>query len=80
MSLLSEAHATVGADASNPMSGGINLVKVFSVSKARERESIGDRITEWIGARRDLRIVKTIVALTSDLEFHCLSIVLLCIE
>ena len=56
----------------------INSVKVFSVTKARERESIGDRVTGWIAANPAVRIVKTVVALSSDQKFHCYSIVLFC--
>lgn len=41
---------------------------------------MGDRVTAWIAAHRNVRIVETIVELSSDLEFHCLSIVMLCIE
>ena len=37
-------------------------------------------MTAWIAEQRNVRIVDTIVQLTSDLEFHCLSIVMLCIE
>jgi hypothetical protein len=58
--------------------GEVNLVKVFSVTKAKDRESIGDRVTEWIAAHRDIRILRTFVALSSDLKYHCLSIVILC--
>jgi len=57
----------------------INRVKVFSVTKAKERELIGERVTEWIAANPAVRIVKTVVALSSDQKFHCYSIVLLCL-
>jgi hypothetical protein len=56
----------------------ISLVKVFSVTKAREREAIGDHVTAWIAANPALRVVNTIVALSSDAKFHCFSIVLFC--
>jgi len=56
----------------------IRLVKVFSVTKAKDREAIGDNVTAWISAHPDARIVKTVVALSSDEKFHCLSIVLFC--
>ena len=56
----------------------INCVKVFSVTKARERDSIGERVTDWIVANPAVRIVKTVVALSSDQKFHCYSIVLFC--
>ena len=56
----------------------ISLVKVFSVTKARERETIGDNVTAWIAANPALRVVNTVVALSSDERFHCFSIVLFC--
>lgn len=62
------------------MHDGVNLVKVFSVTKSRERESLGDKVTGWIRANPGIRIQKAIVSLSSDNEFHCLSITLLCRE
>jgi hypothetical protein len=56
----------------------ISLVKVFSVTKARDRETIGDDVTAWIAANPALRVVNTVVALSSDERFHCFSIVLFC--
>jgi len=60
------------------MTAPINLVKVFSVTKAKERQSIGERVTDWIAANPGARIVKTVVSLSSDREFHCFSIILFC--
>jgi len=60
------------------MTGPINLVKVFSTTKARGREEIGERVTSWIAANPSVHVFKTVVSLTSDLKFHCLSIVLFC--
>jgi hypothetical protein len=57
----------------------INMVKVFSVTKAREREELGQRVTAWIAANPGVEIVRTVVAQTSDDRFHCLSMILLCI-
>ena len=56
----------------------INLVKVFSATKAKDRQSIGDHVTDWITANPTVRIVQTVVAQSSDVKFHCFSIVLLC--
>ena len=56
----------------------INLVKVFSATKVRDRNAIGEQVTDWITANPSVRIVRTVVAQSSDLKFHCLSIVLLC--
>jgi hypothetical protein len=54
---------------------GYDGVKVFSATKAKERDILGDRITSWIRANPATRIVDKIVSLSSDREFHCLSIV-----
>jgi hypothetical protein len=58
--------------------GMINLVKVFSATKAKERQFIGERVTDWIAANPTVHILKTVVALSSDRTFHCFSIVLFC--
>jgi trehalose/maltose hydrolase-like predicted phosphorylase len=60
------------------MENQINLVKVFSVTKARDREELGQRVMAWIEANPKVEIVKTVVAQTSDDRFHCLSMILLC--
>ena len=62
------------------MEDRIDLVKVFSATKMRERESLGELVTRWITANSRARIVKTVVLQSSDEEFHCLSIVLFCCE
>jgi len=51
-------------------------VKVFSATKAREREELGDNVTRWIASNSDLEIVDRVVSQSSDNEFHCLTIVL----
>lgn len=50
--------------------------KVFSATKAREREHLGETITSWIRDQKDLKIVEKIVTQSSDREFHCLTITL----
>ena len=49
-------------------------VKVFSATKAREREELGETITKWIQDHPTYRIVDRIVTQSSDNEFHCLTI------
>lgn len=49
-------------------------VKVFSATKARDRESLGDRVTEWLDSNPGVNVVNTVVTQSSDKEFHCLSI------
>jgi hypothetical protein len=56
----------------------INLIKVFSATKARDRDSLGERITTWLQENPGVEILRTIVSQTSDNEFHCLSMVLIC--
>ncbi len=51
-------------------------VKVFSATKAKEREELGDSVTRWLRSNHDLEVVERIVTQSSDNEFHCLTIVL----
>ena len=51
-------------------------VKVFSATKAREREDLGENITRWLKANADLEVVDTVVRQSSDSEFHCYSVTL----
>lgn len=53
-----------------------DTVKVFSATKARERDMLGDMITDWLRANPDIEIVDKEVRQSSDSEFHCLSITL----
>lgn len=61
--------------AANSASGPIG-VKVFSATKAKEREVLGEYITEWIAAHPGIEIFDKIVTQSSDSEFHCLTITL----
>jgi hypothetical protein len=58
----------------------ISLVKVFSATKARDRDALGDRVTAWIAANPLVQVLNTVVSLSSDRDFHCLSFVLLCAD
>ena len=49
-------------------------VKVFSATKAREREDLGEQVTRWIRDNPHSRIIDKIVTQSSDREFHCLTI------
>ena len=60
------------------MEARINLVKVFTATKMKEREALGDHITAWLRGNPSVHIVKTEVVQSSDDEFHCFSIVLFC--
>jgi hypothetical protein len=51
-------------------------VKVFSATKAREREELGENVTRWIKANPGAVVTDKIVTQSSDREFHCLTITL----
>ena len=53
-----------------------NTVKVFSATKAKDREVLGARVSAWIEANPDLEITNTVVTQSSDKAFHCLAITL----
>ena len=49
-------------------------VKVFSATKAREREELGEHVTNWLRNNPTARVIDKIVTQSSDREFHCLTI------
>ena len=53
----------------------MNLVKVFTATKASDRDRLGERATEWLRANSDLEILNLQVLQSSDSSFHCLSLV-----
>ena len=50
--------------------------KVFSATKAKERDELGEVITRWLAAHPEVEIVDKVVTQSSDREFHCLTITL----
>ena len=53
-----------------------NAVKVFSATLAKQRETLGERVTEWMQRNPDVEVVDKIVTQSSDSDFHCLTITL----
>jgi hypothetical protein len=51
-------------------------VKVFSATKAREREELGETVTRWLKSAPEIEVVDRVVSQSSDNEFHCLTIVI----
>ena len=52
-------------------------VKTFSATKARDRQVLGERVTEWLrGPGAGAEVTDKQVMQSSDDEFHCLSVVL----
>jgi hypothetical protein len=56
------------------------VVKVFSATRPHERDEVGDRVSAWLRANPQLEVRRTVVSLSSDAKFHCLSLVLICAE
>jgi hypothetical protein len=51
-----------------------NGVKVFSATRAYDRNMLGDEITVWLAEHSTYELSEIIVAQSSDDDFHCLSI------
>jgi hypothetical protein len=49
--------------------------KVFTATKARERQELGNHLTHWLSENPDVKIKNTTVTQSSDNEFHCLTII-----
>ncbi len=60
----------------NPERLRFNGVKVFSATMAQERDQLGEKVTHWLEAHRNFKIVDKIVTQSSDEAFHCLAITL----
>ena len=52
---------------------GYSGVKVFSATKFRDRDALGERITDWLQSN-SVEVVDTVTTQSSDAEFHCLTI------
>ena len=50
--------------------------KVFSATLARDREAMSETINNWLAKHPGLEVVDKSVNLSSDKQFHCLSIIL----
>jgi hypothetical protein len=54
---------------------GYRAAKVFTATKAHERERLGDNLTRWLADNPDVEVVDTVIRQSSDSQFHCLSII-----
>ncbi len=52
-------------------------LKVFSATKAREREFLGETISDWIRTHPEYEVIDKVVTQSSDREFHCVAITLI---
>ena len=54
-----------------------DAVKVFSATKQKDRDDLGDQVTRWLVDRQGkVDIVDKVVSQSSDSEYHCLTITL----
>lgn len=51
-------------------------VKVFSATKSKERDELGEMVTRWIAAHPGVEVVDYVVRQSSDSEYHCITIIL----
>ena len=56
------------------MARRINGIKVFSATMAKDRENLGERVTDWMRANPTLEIDDVVIKQSSDEAFHCISI------
>ena len=52
---------------------GYTSVKVFTATKANERQSLGEVMTAWLETA-NVVVIDTVVRQSSDNQFHCLSV------
>jgi len=55
-----------------------SIVKTFTATMRKDREVLGERITQWLADRGDVDVVDKHVGLSSGKAFHCLTITLFC--
>ena len=60
------------------MALALDAIKVFSATKQKERDELGETATRWLDAHRGrIEVLDCIVRQSSDSAYHCLSITLL---
>ena len=52
-------------------------VKVFSATKHKEREELGELITRWLESNAGkIKVVDKVVTQSSDNDYHCVTVVI----
>ena len=51
-----------------------NGVKVFAATMFKDREHLGERVTQWLAEHPELEVVDLKVTQSSDAAFHCITI------
>jgi hypothetical protein len=55
--------------------GQFDGVKVFSATKQKDRDELGETATRWLNEhKKNVEIVDKVVTQSSDNEYHCLTI------
>ena len=50
-------------------------VKVFSATKHKERDELGETVTRWLSSQQGrIEVVDKVVTQSSDSEYHCVTI------
>jgi hypothetical protein len=64
----------VRASPSSSPRSAFNGVKVFAATMFRDRECLGERVTQWLAEHPELDVVDMKVTQSSDAAFHCITI------
>lgn len=64
------------AKLAKPSSRAFDGVKVFSCTMYAQRMEFDGRVNAWIEAHPDIRIVDMTIVQSSDVAFHCISVVI----
>ncbi len=60
-----------------PGTMAFDAVKIFSATKLKEREMLGEAITQWLDDHKHaITVVDKVVSQSSDNAYHCLSVTL----
>jgi putative lipoic acid-binding regulatory protein len=53
-----------------------NGIQVFSATMVKDRETLGERVTDWMRRNPKKKVTDRIVTQSSDHAFHCVTITL----
>lgn len=53
------------------------VVKTFSATQSRDRDRLGDEVTEWLRENENVVVEEIRTHQSSDQSFHCLSVVVI---
>lgn len=52
------------------------MCKVFSATMARDRETLGEKVTNWLNDNPYFELTEKATTQSSDNEYHCITITL----